>query len=181
MQINQMSTLTVLQFPTTDGAQETLTTLEHLQAQQAIQIDDAAIVTWPPDKRAPKTKHLDDMTGPWALGGAFWGLLFGLLFFVPLLGVAVGAGFGAILGSANNTGIDDTFVEEVRAKITPGTSALFLMTHSADLDRVAEAFKGTQMKVISTNLPADQERHLRETFSEYASAADPSDTPMAQS
>jgi len=31
------------------------------------------------------------MTSAGALDGSFWGLLFGLIFFVPLLGMAVGA------------------------------------------------------------------------------------------
>ena len=35
------------------------------------------------------------MTGPEA-GGAFWVFLFGILFFVPILGAAVGAGIGAL-------------------------------------------------------------------------------------
>jgi len=38
------------------------------------------------------------MTGTGALGGAFWGLLFGLLSFTPILGMAAGAGAGALGG-----------------------------------------------------------------------------------
>ena len=30
------------------------------------------------------------MTATGALGGTFWGMLFGLIFFVPLLGAAIG-------------------------------------------------------------------------------------------
>src|SRR5256714_15552641 len=77
-----VATLTVLKFPTAQGAETMLNTLENLQKQQLIQIEDGAIVTWPEGAKKPKTKQLHDMTGAGALGGAFWGMLFGLLFFV---------------------------------------------------------------------------------------------------
>ena len=41
-----------------------------------------------------------------ALGGASWGMLFGLLFFVPLLGAAIGAGIGSFtLPGPQNLGL----------------------------------------------------------------------------
>ena len=42
-----MATLSALKFGTLDGAVQALTTLQGLQKQQLIQIQDAAIVTWP--------------------------------------------------------------------------------------------------------------------------------------
>ena len=61
-----------------------------------LRLDDAAIVTWPDDRKKPKTEQLRSMAGMGAPTGSFWGLLYGLLFFVPLLGMAVGAAFGAL-------------------------------------------------------------------------------------
>ena len=58
------------------------------------------------------------------MGGSFWGLLFGLIFFVPLLGMAVRAGLGALSGSMTDVGIDDDFIRTIRDEITPGRSAL---------------------------------------------------------
>ena len=94
-----MATLVVFKFPTADGAQTMLYTLEGLQKQQLIQIQDGAIVTWPAGASKPKTNQLSQsaMTGAGALGGAFWGFLFGLLFFVPFFGLAVGAAVGALM------------------------------------------------------------------------------------
>jgi len=72
-----------------------LNLIKDLNKQQLIELDDAAIVSWPEGKEKPKTKHLSDMTGAGALGGAFWSMLFGLLFFVPFFGMAVhGRGCG---------------------------------------------------------------------------------------
>ena len=39
-----------------------------------------------------------------------------MLFFVPLLGMAVGAAMGALTGSLNDVGIDDNFIKSVRSR-----------------------------------------------------------------
>ncbi|HEY4418235.1 MAG TPA: DUF1269 domain-containing protein [Pseudonocardia sp.] len=161
-----MATLTVWKFDTADGAQNALTTLERLQKEELIRVVDAAVVTWPDDRKKPRTQQLHNLTGAGALGGSFWGLLFGLIFFVPLLGLAVGAAVGALTGSLTDVGIDDDFIKKVRDKVTPGTSALFAMTQDAVTDRVVDAFRGTRAELVSTNLSADQEAKLREAFSE---------------
>jgi uncharacterized membrane protein len=97
--------------------------------------------------------------------------VFGVIFFVPLLGMAVGAGIGALSGSLADVGIDEAFINNVREKVTPGTSALFALTSGATEDRVIEELKQFDFEIISTNLPADQEQRLREAFGEepYAS------------
>jgi len=102
------------------------------------------------------------MTGAGALGGAFWGMLFGLLFF----GLAIGAAMGALAGHFAHYGIDEDFINTVRSKITPGTSALFLLSSGAVVDRVAEAVKGQQLEIIQTNLSKEQEVKLRADFGE---------------
>jgi uncharacterized membrane protein len=140
--------------------------LESLQKQQLITVNDGAIITWPVGAKKPKTKQLSNMTGVGALGGAFWGMLFGLLFFVPFFGLAVGAAMGALAGHFAHYGIDEDFINSVRDKITPGTSALFLLTSGAVVDKVAEAVKDIQFEIIQTNLSKEQEAQLREAFGE---------------
>jgi uncharacterized membrane protein len=161
-----MATLTVLKFPTAQGAQTMLATLENLQKQQLIRVEDGATVTWPVGAKKPKTTQLSDATAAGALGGAFWGMLFGLLFFVPFFGLAVGAAMGALAGHFAHYGISEDFIEQVRAQITPGTSALFLLTSGAVVDKVAAAVKGQQFELIQTNLSKEQEDQLREAFGE---------------
>ena len=85
--------------------------------------------------KRPTTRQLHNLASAGALGGAFWGLLFGLLFFVPLLGMAIGAAAGALSGSLTDVGIDDDFIKRTREEITPGTSALFVMSADAVLDK----------------------------------------------
>ena len=159
-----MATLSVLKFPTAEGAGQMLSTLQNLQKQQLIQIQDAAIVTWPQGKKKPQTKQLNDLAGAGALQGAFWGMLFGLIFFVPFFGLAIGAAMGALTGKFSDYGIDDKFIKQMQDKITEGTSALFLLTEKATIDKVAEAIKGQQFEIVSTSLPKEQEAKLREAF-----------------
>jgi uncharacterized membrane protein len=161
-----MATLTVLKFPTAGGAEMMLARLRDLQRQQMITVQDAAFVTWPAGAKKPKTKQLSDLTGAGALSGGFWGLLFGLLFFVPIFGLAVGAAIGALAGHFARYGIDEDFIKQVRDKVTEGTSALFLLSSGAVLDRVVEAVKDIHFEIISTNLSKEQEAELREAFEE---------------
>ena len=84
-----MANLTVLKFETPEGAGQLLDKVKSLQKQQLIVLQDAATVVWPEGKKGPKTKQLINLTGAGALDGAFWGMLFGLIFFVPWFGMAV--------------------------------------------------------------------------------------------
>lgn len=162
-----MATLTVWKFETTGGAQTAEEKLLGLAQEGVIAIHDAATVEWEAGSKKPKTRQLQPTTASGALGGTFWGMLFGLIFFVPLLGAALGAASGALAGSLTDVGIDDNFINKVRDQVTPGTSALFLLSSDAVIDKVRDAFAGDQHgELIFTNLDNDQEAALREVFAE---------------
>jgi uncharacterized membrane protein len=161
-----MATMTVWKFSTANGAAIAKDTLQDLQRRELIQIHDAAIVSWREGAKKPKTQQLNNLAGAGALGGAFWGMLFGLIFFIPLLGMAIGAGMGALAGSMSDVGIDDSFIRRMRDEIQPGTSALFLLTSGAVVDKVKDAFAGQEMVLVETNLSHDEEAKLREVFAE---------------
>jgi uncharacterized membrane protein len=158
------STLTVWKFDTPDGAEEAERILLDLQTENIITVDDAAVVSWAHGARKPKTRQLNTTAGAGALGGSFWGLLFGLIFFVPLLGAAIGAVTGGLAGALTDVGIDDDFIKRLRDKVTPGTSALFVLTNGEVVDRVADAFAGKHMELIDTNLGHEEESKLRDVF-----------------
>lgn len=161
-----MATLTALKFGEAEGAKTMLEKVSDLQSQRLIKVLDAAIVSWPQGKKKPKTRHLADMAGSGALSGAFWGMLFGMIFFVPFFGMAVGAAMGALAGSFSKYGIDENFVEQVREKVTEGTSALFLLTSDAVRDKVIDALKGVEFEIIASNLSKEQEEELQAAFSQ---------------
>ena len=159
-----MATLTAWKFADPYGADDALATLEKLQGEALIQVQDAAVVSWEPGRSKPKTRELHSPKKAGALGGGFWGFLFGLIFFVPFLGLAIGAATGALFGSLADVGISDSFIDSVRKQVTPGTSALFLLSSDAVIDRVAAEFEAAKAQLISTNLSTEQEAKLREAF-----------------
>ena len=161
-----MTTLTAWAFSSADDAEEAVKRLQALQSQGHVTIDDAAVVSWASGKKKPKTRQLHDTTGKGALGGAFWGMFLGMLFLVPLLGAAIGAGLGALSTSMIDMGISDQFIDDVKKKVTPGTSALFLLTDDGEVDQVENALKDMNPQLIASNLSAEQEAKLRETFAE---------------
>jgi uncharacterized membrane protein len=161
-----MATLSVLKFDDPYGADLVLMALEGLQEQGKIELEDAAVVSWPQGNKKPSTRQVHSMTGVGAVGGAFFGFLLGLIFFVPFLGAAMGAGMGALTGSLGDIGIDDDFIKQVREEVTEGTSALFALTSEAKLDNVVDELRQYDFEIISTNLSEEQEKQLREAFAQ---------------
>lgn len=159
-----MGTLTVWKFDTEAGADEAAGTLGKLASQHLITIHDAATVSWAEGKRKPRTRQLNDLAGKGAMGGAFWGFLFGMIFLVPLLGAALGAAAGAMAGSLSDAGIDDRFINRVRDSVAPGTSALFVLSSDAVLDKIRDALGSSRPELIFTNLSDEQESALRDVF-----------------
>ena len=52
----------------------------------------------------------------------------------------------------------------MRDKVAEGTSALFLLTSGATVDKVADAVKGMDFEIISTHLPQEEEGKLCAAF-----------------
>jgi uncharacterized membrane protein len=73
---------------------------------------------------------------------------------------------GALAGSMTDVGINDDFIKALRKEITPGTSALLLLSSDAVMDKVKEAFEGQPVELVQTNLSQEQEDKLREVFAE---------------
>ncbi|MCA9858866.1 MAG: DUF1269 domain-containing protein [Thermomicrobiales bacterium] len=163
-----MATLSAWLFDTPDGAAKAENLLLDLQKQRVLVVQDAATVSWPEGAKKPKTKELTSAGWVGAGMGGLWGLLFGLIFFVPLLGVAIGAGIGALMGRFSDYGISKDFIDSVKDKVVPGTSALFLMSSNANTEKVAEEVKraGLEAELIQSNLSDEQADELRKTFSD---------------
>jgi uncharacterized membrane protein len=155
-----MANLFVLAFKDEEGAKSTLKEVESLQKQELISVDDAAVVEHPENGKA-KIHQARSLVGAGALGGAFWGMLFGLIFFIPLAGLAVGAATGALMGKLSDYGIDDKFIKKVSEKVKPGTSALFLLVHGAQKEKVINALKPFGGELIQSSLSPAQETELK--------------------
>jgi uncharacterized membrane protein len=159
-----MASLTLWKFDDPDDAHLALKRVRAASKQGLVDLQDAAIVTWPEGKKRPQTKQLHGTTGAGAVGGAFWGMLFGLIFFVPVLGAAVGAAAGAVAGRLTDLGIDDDFIASARERLVPGTSALFLLVDNVVIDKVKDVFDGMNVELVQTNMSSEQEQELRDVF-----------------
>lgn len=166
-----MAELVALAFETEDGAERMRDRLIGMQREHLITLQDAAVVKRNADGKV-KVKQASSLVGAGALGGGFWGMLIGLLFFAPWLGLAVGAVTGALAGKFSDIGVDDNFIREVGNTIRPGNSALFLLISDVTPDRVLDELKDFRgAKVIRTSLSKEQEMRLKDAFGAEVEAA----------
>jgi uncharacterized membrane protein len=162
-----MSDLIVAGFEQQYQADEVLTALAKLQKEHLIDLEDAAVVIKDTEGKV-KIKQAMDLVGAGAIGGGFWGLLFGTLLFSPILGAAMGAAAGALSGKFTDIGIDDNFIKELGETIKPGTSALFVLVKKATPDKVLAEIKPYNPKILRTSLSTDDEAQLRAALGENA-------------
>jgi uncharacterized membrane protein len=79
----------------------------------------------------------------------------------PLTGPAAGALVRACGGAAAEVGIDEDFVNEVRALMKPGTSALFVLDQEGDMDEILQGIRGLGGIVIRTNVDVTRARLIQ--------------------
>jgi uncharacterized membrane protein len=159
-----MTTFTVWKFDEPEGANKAAAILKDAESDGLIKVIDRAVVSWPVGAKRPTTRHVQEDVRRGAGWGAFWGLLFGALFFIPVLGAAAGAALGGLHKAMEQIGITKEQIDTLRWQITEGTSALFVVTDEADLDRVGERFHGMRWLLIDTNLTEPERARLLETF-----------------
>lgn len=159
-----MSDLVVVAFDTETGAEELRDEMVRLQKEYLVKLEDAAIVVRRQDGKV-KVKQAVNLVGAGALGGSFWGLLIGTLFWMPWLGMAIGAVTGALSGALSDIGVDDKFIKEVGNTIEPGHSAIFLLIRESTPDKLLDEFKKFKGTVLKTSLSKDEEAKLRAAFS----------------
>ena len=157
-----MSNLVVIGFDNPADAFEMRAALARMQAQYFIEMEDAVVVTRD-DKGAVQLHQAVNLTAAGAVSGAFWGSLVGLFFLNPLLGAAVGAGSGALSGKLSDFGISDSFMKDMSATLTPGTSALFVLVRKSTPDKLLEGLKAFAGKgrVLRTSLTNEKDEELR--------------------
>ncbi|GAA2706437.1 MULTISPECIES: DUF1269 domain-containing protein [Actinoplanes] len=159
-----MTAFTVWKYDDPKGAEQAYGTVKYAAADGLVKIVDHAVVTWPEGAEQPEMHHTHSHTLRGTGWGAFWGVVIGGLLFIPVAGAVVGAGLGALAKITEGTAITPDQLERIRAEITPGTSALFLVTGDADLDRLGERFHGMGQRLISTNLTEAERDSLTEAF-----------------
>ena len=132
-----MST-TAWRFSGTEGADDAVLRLKQLDTQELIEVQDVAVLRWPQYAAAPQVQeHV----------------------------TAEGSKASSFAKKLMKAGIDSSMVESVRGDMTPGTSALVLLSTDAEIDTVAKAFEGHAMELMRSDLSVQQEDRVRDAFS----------------
>ncbi len=131
-----------------------------LQKQHLIDLADAVVVENKDGKI--KLHQAQSTAAAGAAGGALGGGVIGLLFLSPLLGMAIGAGFGALGGSMADIGVEDNFMREVGQQLEPGHAALFLLVRDMTEDKVIPQLAPYGGKLIRSSLSSEAEDRLKE-------------------
>jgi uncharacterized membrane protein len=164
-----MSNLIAIAYPDVATAEEVRTQLVQLQREQLIQLDDMVVVTHEANGKV-KLHQAASLGAAGALGGAAWGGLIGLLFLAPVLGMAVGAATGGLVGKTADVGVDDNFLKELGGKLHGGDAALIVLVRSSTPDKVLPRISQYGGHVLQSSLSNEAEASLRSALGEPVEA-----------
>lgn len=164
-----MSTLIVVGYNEPFKAEEVRIQLQKLQREYLIDLEDA-VVAIKDEKGKVRLDQAVNLTATGAVSGGFWGALIGLIFLNPLLGLAMGATAGAVSGALTDFGINDNFMKELAATMTPGSSALFVLVRKFTPDKVLEELKGTGGRILKTSLSNEDEAKVQAALNAASSS-----------
>jgi uncharacterized membrane protein len=156
--------LIVIEYDDIHKAEEVRLKLLKLQGEYLIDLEDA-VVAYRDEKGKVRLNQIQNLTASGAISGGFWGTLIGIIFLNPLLGMAAGAGAGAISGALKDVGINDNFMKEIASGFQNGTSALFVLVRKVTPDKVLAELAGSGGKVLQTSLTHEKEEKLQAALS----------------
>jgi uncharacterized membrane protein len=131
-----MST-TAWRFGGTEGADDAVLRLKQLAGQELIDVRDVAVLRWPHYASAPQVQeHVTDE----------------------------GSKASSLAKKFSKAGIEGSMIESVKSDMTPGNSALVLLSTDAEIDTIAKAFEGHAMELMRSDLSVKQEDLLRAAF-----------------
>ena len=84
-----------------------------------------------------------------------------------------GSGASSFAKKLTKAGIEGSMLDSVKGDMTPGTSALVLLSANAAIDTVAQAFEGHAMELMRSDLSVQQEDQLRAAFAERPPSNNP--------
>jgi uncharacterized membrane protein len=167
-----MTTLVAIAYPDQDTAMRARATVRRLEKELVIQAEEIAVISRDPDgKYHVHTSHSGISTAGGAIWGGFWGFLFGTLFLIPFAGWAMGAGLGALFGRRRDNSFDQGFEQQVRDRLQPGTSALFMMIEHVTPEKAIAALEQYGGTVIKTSLSDEDAKRLQDALQPPSTAA----------
>jgi uncharacterized membrane protein len=157
-----MSDLIVITFDNVDDAKNLRAELRRLEGEGVLGLDDAAVI----EKDASGKVHIHDEVDRAVVIGALTGGLLGafLSFLFPIAGLVIGAGGGALVGKLTDMGVDKQFIQDVTEGLKPGSSALFVLVGSGNIEAALSAIRPYRGTLYQTTLPTELEAELRDAL-----------------
>jgi len=127
---------TAWRFPGTEGADQAVVRLQQLDSQDLINVMDIAVLRWPEYATEPMTQeHVTEQGG--------------------------GRMTAMVRRLQQHPVIDGSMIETVKHDLSPGTSAMVLLSSDAQIDAVVHAFEGQRMELIRTDMSVPEQDRLR--------------------
>ncbi|WP_028644962.1 DUF1269 domain-containing protein [Nocardioides sp. URHA0020] len=165
-----MTSLTVWCFDTPVGAEAGALRLKGLEQKDALVVHDAVELIWMPGADEPTVRQLRHGTGEGSAKGAFWGGVAGIFVLAPIAGAAVGGAVGGLVARLRR-GVSDDFIARVREQITPGTSALLVLSSNAKAELIGPAIEAMDATLLIAELDDDLSPELRALVPETGPSA----------
>jgi uncharacterized membrane protein len=130
-------------FSGTEGADDAVVKLKGLAAQDLIEVQDLAVIRWPRWAAEPIAhEHVTEE----------------------------GHGVSAMVARRRRPVIDSSIMEAAKGDMTPGTSAIVMLSANADIDAIAGTFQGLgrDIELIRTDLSVPDQDRLRAALSDAA-------------
>ena len=151
--------LVVMTFDNEIDAGNVMRSLRSLEKSGQMSIEDTAVLVKDQSGKLRVDNEVSGSVETGAVVGGSLGLL--LTFMFPVVGLAVGAAGGALVGKVLERGVDGNFVKEVGEELQPGTSALFITGRGSNHEAVLRALEPYKGNVYQTNLSSELEDELK--------------------
>jgi uncharacterized membrane protein len=161
-----MTDMVAVAYPDAVTAEQALTELRALHAEDILELTDAVLVTRE-ESGAVNLHDEPDSAAAGAVDGALWGGFIGLLLLQPLLGAAIGAAIGGIDGATSEDSDQTRFIKDLGQRLSPGNAAVIALFEDGTMDKVLPRVSQHGGWILHTSLSNDEELQLRRAL--YAS------------
>ncbi|HXF62846.1 MAG TPA: DUF1269 domain-containing protein [Caldilineaceae bacterium] len=142
--------LVVMTYDRADAAEGAREAIKQMQREGRLTLADAAVLRSDASGKVDVDNELSRDVKIGAGIGALLGAIF--TFFFPFWGLVLGAAGGALVGASLDRGVDQSFVEDVKASLKPNSSALFLVVAQGEVDALRAALEPYGGQVLQTTL-----------------------------